>query len=307
MSKIFEALSKDDGLAGAAAPQLALAAGAADPIQAPPMPAVPAGNGHAAAPALIKPKHNSEHIPHDHIRTILLQVPPGSPVLPFDYANWGAGEQYRIIRTKIVQDARRMRMIVISSGGSGDGKSLTAINITGALSLKTETALLIDGDFRRASIHKQLNISRTPGLGDVLEGRAKLEDAIVRIEQLPRMYVLPAGEIQANPAELLDGKQWHILREQVRGHFDYIVIDSPPIGTVADYDLIEAGCDGVLFVARPDHSNRNACFKALNHIPKEKLIGTAVNCVKPWFLLRKSSYGSYQQYEYKSEAGAQGA
>jgi protein-tyrosine kinase len=301
MSKIFEALSKDSGTVGALAPELALATGAAPPTEISTV-----QETEAAAPARhkievpkIRPNGDS-----NGFRQVSLKVSPGSPVLPFDYSHWGASEQYRFIRTRIVQDPREPKMIVISSGGSGDGKSLTAINVTGALSLKTETALLIDADFRRASIHKHLNIERTPGLGDILEGRVTIEQALLRIDQLPRMYVLTAGEIHANPTELLDSPQWHTFRQQMRERFDYVIIDSPPIGTVADYDLIQSGCDGVLFVARPDHSNRSACFKALNHIPKEKLLGTAINCVKPWFLLKKSAYGSYQQYKYEEPSGS---
>ncbi len=300
MSRIFEALTKCDGIAGSVVPELALAPGAArtqavltadeDKVDALSAPNKSGGGRPGSGPD------------HGAVRVVSLKVPVDSPVLPFDYSHWGASEQYRMIRTRIVQDLRQPRMIVISSGGSGDGKSLTAINVTGALSLKTETAILIDADFRRASIHKHLNIERSPGLGDVLEGRISLEGALVRIEQLPRMYVLCAGEIHANPAELLDCRQWHALRQQVREQFDYVIIDSPPIGTVTDYDLIQASCDGVIFIARPDHSNRSACFKALNRIPKEKLLGTAINCVKPWFLLKKSAYGSYQQYMYGEDA-----
>jgi len=159
----------------------------------------------------------------------------------------------------------------------------------------THVILLIDGDFRRASIHKQLNLDRSPGLGDILEGRATLHESLVQIEQLPRMHVLCAGSMSGNPAEALDSVQWHRLREQLKLLFRYIVIDSPPAGTVADYDLIQAGCDGIVFVARPDHSDRAQCLRALERLPREKMLGTVLNWIQPWFLNRhRSGYGYYR-------------
>ena len=88
------------------------------------------------------------------IRTVALRVPAPSPLLPFGQGQWRPSEQYRILRTKLVQHPRQPRVIVISSPVAGDGKSVSAINTAAALSLKSEAqVLLVDADFRRSAVH----------------------------------------------------------------------------------------------------------------------------------------------------------
>jgi capsular exopolysaccharide synthesis family protein len=216
---------------------------------------------------------------------VSLRLAAESPVLPFDVDHARAGEQYRMARTKIMQDPRQPRLIAISSAGSGDGKTITSINLAGAMALKSEArVLLVDGDMRRSQIAVLLGIPPAPGLADVLGGACALEDAIVQVEQFPNLFVLPGGKPIANPTELLDSRRWASLCAAVRRQFKYVVFDVPPMATVADYDLIQAHCDGVVMVVRPDHTNRELCLRALDTIPKDRLLGVLMNCVRDWFL-----------------------
>ncbi len=228
------------------------------------------------------------------MRMLPVRIASSTPLLPFDDTDTVAAEQYRIIRTRLIQHPKEPRMILISSAGPGEGKTVTAVNIAGALSLKNEGGvLLVDGDLRRSSIPTQLGLPASPGLGEVLSGAATLEQALVQVEQLPNLYVLPAGELQSNPSELLDSAQWTALRARIRSMFRYVVVDSPPVASVADYDLLQAACDGVVLVARPDYTNRHACLRALDLIPKEKLVGVVMNCVAKWLLGRSHYYAPY--------------
>ena len=216
---------------------------------------------------------------------VSLRLAAESPVLPFDSEHARAGEQYRMARTKIMQDPRQPRLIAISSTGSGDGKTVTSINLAGAMSLKSEArVLLVDADMRRSQIAVLLGIPPAPGLADVLAGTCALEDAIVQVEQFPNLFVLPGGKPIANPTELLDSSRWASLSSAVRQQFKFVVFDVPPMNTVADYDLIQSHCDGVVVVIRPDHTNRELCLNALDSIPKERLLGVLMNCVRDWFL-----------------------
>jgi protein-tyrosine kinase len=231
-----------------------------------------------------------------HARTLPARLSGKSPLLPFDDTDFAAAEQYRIIRTKLIQHPRRPQFLVITSTGPGDGKSVTAVNLAGALSLKLEArVLLADMDLRRSALHTRLGLPASPGLGEVLNG-TPLGQAVVRIEQLPNLYFISAGELAANPSELLDSDRWAALCKRLRADFRYIVADSPPIGSVADYDLLQASCDGVVLVARPDHTLRQAFLRALTLIPKEKLTGVVMNCISDWFLTRRSHYNSYSAY-----------
>jgi capsular exopolysaccharide synthesis family protein len=227
-----------------------------------------------------------------HARVCPLATRTFAPLMPFGEADWAAGEQYRIARTKIVQHPKRPRFIVVSSPAAGDGKSITAINLAGALSLKSEgKVLLVDGDLRRSSICALLGLPETPGLAEVLAGAVSLEAALIQVEQHPGLFVLPAGEAAVNPTELFDSMQWTSVVAALHAHFQYVIVDSPSVGVVADYDLIQAQSDGIVMVLRPDHTDRKLAFKALEGIPKDKIVGVMLNGITEWILQkRKISY-----------------
>ena len=217
------------------------------------------------------------------IRTLRFRLPAPSPLLPFEEGQWRPSEQYRILRTKIVQHPKQPNLIVISSPESGDGKSVSAVNTAGALSLKSEgKILLLDADLRKSAIHTLLGLPESPGLADVLKGACTLDEALVHTQDFPNLFVLPAGAPVDNPVELLDSAAWQALCVRLRGLFRHVIVDSPPVGAVADYDLIQAACDGVILVVRPNHTDRRLCQKALDNLPKAKFLGVLLNCVPDW-------------------------
>jgi capsular exopolysaccharide synthesis family protein len=227
-------------------------------------------------------------------RVVRLRVSALSPVFPFDNGHPAAAEQYRIIRTKILHSSKRPHLIVVSSPSSGDGKTITSINIAGSLALKEDArVLLVDGDLRQRRVSDELGILRGPGLAEVLSGAADLNSAMVRAEQFPNLFILTAGYVQESAPELLDSQAWRLLLEEVRTRFENVIFDAPPVGTVADYDLLQLACDGIIIVARPDHSDRAACMKALEIVPREKLLGVVLNCVEDWWLWKTPAYGYY--------------
>jgi capsular exopolysaccharide synthesis family protein len=228
------------------------------------------------------------------IRTIRLRLPAPSPLLPFENGHGRPSEQYRILRTKIVQHPEQPRLILVSSPGSGDGKSITAINTAAALSLKSDArVLLLDADFRRSAIHIQLGLPEAPGLAEVLKSGSSIEDALVRTQEFPNLFVISAGVPPLNPVELLDSTNWQAFCGKVRSLFRYVVVDSPPVGAIADYDLIQAVCDGVVLVVRPDHTNRQLYEKALKVVPRSKFLGVVLNCVPDWSLARQGGSDYY--------------
>jgi capsular exopolysaccharide synthesis family protein len=285
MSRIFDSLRKAGGKAADVALPLI------DKSEARPAAADGGGgletNGpgtaeEAAAPAIPK------------IRVVSARPLSNRPILPFDGTHPAAAEQYRIIRTKIVQHTIQPRVIAISSPSSGDGKTITALNVAGALSLKGEVkVLLVETDFRRSSFCKLLQLSDEPGLVDVLSRKCSLEDALMKVEQLPNLYLLGAGAFRPDASELLESPFGRAIFQTVRKRFHYVVLDCPPIGSIADYDVIQAAADGVLVVLRPDHTNRSAAVETLANVPKDKMLGVVMNHVKPWFLWRKAHTSYY--------------
>ena len=231
----------------------------------------------------------------NHYRTVSLRAGASSPVLPFDGVDSRTAERYRILRTNVLRGAANARVVGLSSAGPGDGKTTTSINLAGALALKQDLAvLLVDADLRRRTVAKMLGIPGDPGVTDVLTGRCSLEQAIVKTANLPNLLVLPAGTPAPNPAELLDSKAWATLIAEIRSRFAITIVDTTPIGAVADFALVENACDQIIVVARQDHTDRKACLAALNAVNPEKLMGVVLNCVEDWFLWRSHDY--YHKY-----------
>jgi capsular exopolysaccharide synthesis family protein len=229
------------------------------------------------------------------LRSVKIRLADGVPLLPFDGSDPRAAEQYKIARTKILHHYSKPRCMVVSSAQMDDGKSVSAVNLAGCLALKAQTTvLLVDADMRRSRQAKALGVPGSPGLSEVLAGKCAIEDAVVRLDPLPNLLFLPSGERPLNAAELLDSVRWRSLSGVFRKEFGFVVIDAPPIGLVADYDLVQDVADGVVLVVRPDHTNRTVCLKILSAIPPEKLIGVLINCSTNWFLTRPHGH----RYDY---------
>jgi len=299
MSKIFEALRKTHGdMADLALPMMAqedMAAVEEAPAEgaAAPLEYTDATTTFDVGPAI--EERPQPTAPDGELRTLPVRIRMDSPVLPFQAGHSREGEQYRIARTKIIQHPDQPRLIVISSAGSGDGKTVTAINLAGALALKNDArVMLVEADLRRPSIASLLGLPSQPGLSEYLAGACSLDDVITRVEQFPNLCFVPAGRSGANPTELLDSRRWSTACEEFRGRSRFVIFDAPPMGTVADYDLIEANCDGVIIVVRPDVTNRRQCLESLAAVSKGKLIGVLMNCVSDWFLSRTKGYDYYQ-------------
>ena len=303
MSRLYDALLLQKGLIPDLDPASLIGDEpntAAVPTLEPVLESAPAAPAPKIAP--VAPTVNADIAPADYstIRKIRLKLSQYSPALPFGEDQWLANEQYRIVRTRLLQHIKRPQVILVSSSGSGDGKSITAINLAGVLSLRSESrVLLVDGDFRKPNVHVQLGIPEEPGLAEVLEGRCGPLEAIVATEEFPNLFLMAAGKPIDNPAELLQSSRWLSTAASLKKQFRYIIVDSPPIAAVADYDLLQSVCDGVIVVVRPDHTSRTACKRALESVPQDKLLGVLLNCVTGWFLGRSLGYGYGTPYYYR--------
>ncbi len=230
-------------------------------------------------------------------RVLPVRVTEDSPLMPFEPSFENVGEQYRIIRTKLVQHPLSPRVIAISSVDPGEGKTTTAINMAAALALKSETkVILVDCDLRRGQIGPLMGFPNSPGLTDVLAGTNSLEEAVVQVQELPNLSVLAAGTSLANPAEVLDSAQWRHLIDRLRRLSDYVILDTPPIGLIADTDLIHQVTDGVILVVRPDYTTRSRCLSVLkNNVSSRGLLGVVMNGVAKRDMGRSGEYYGYSK------------
>lgn len=211
-----------------------------------------------------------------------------------DNASSCAAEQYRIIRTRILQDIRRPKLIGITSSTMGDGKTLNAINLALFFAHRSDShVLLVDADLRRPGVHGRLDLAQSPGLAEVLEGKCTLDEALCEVEGQPRLRVLTAGEADGSPAELFTSSRWPELIAEIRKRFNTQILDAPPLGVVADTDMLAAACDGLILVVRPDHTDRNLLRNVIPAVGK-KLLGVLLNAVTDWALWRPYTPSYYR-------------
>jgi len=194
-----------------------------------------------------------------------------------------AAEQYRLLRTRLEGGAgargRRSQLVLVTSPGVGDGKTLTSANL--ALTMAQEfhhTVVLVEADLRRPALAGLLGVRPEPGLVDVLVGSATLEDALVTVPG-QNLFVLPAGLAAGRSTELLASSMMTRVADALRARFDRIVIDTPPV-TLADTHVLARLADGVLMVVRSGVTPRPALEHALAGVDRERVIGMVLNEVE---------------------------
>ncbi|MEP6922717.1 MAG: CpsD/CapB family tyrosine-protein kinase [bacterium] len=188
-------------------------------------------------------------------------------------------EQFRALRTRILQAGERlqMRAFVITSAGVGEGKTLTALNLAWLLAQSEGVrALIIDSDLRQPCAAEYLGIDAPVGLSEVLGGQIGLEQAIIRLEPAG-LYLLPGGKARDDVAELLSGPTFARIISEARRMFDYIIIDAPPLGIFTDANVLCSRVDGALLVVRAGKTRYAMIDKLLEQLPQERILGVILN------------------------------
>jgi len=190
-----------------------------------------------------------------------------------------AGEQYRALRTRIVhrETGGPVNVVLITSPGRGDGKSLTVANLGLAMAQEYQQRIcVVDADFRSPQQHRLFGLPDAPGLSDVLTGRVSLEDALVALEE-HHISVLPAGTRSAHPAELFGTTTMRRTLEALRLRFDRIVIDAPAAAPLADVGILTPLVDSIVLIVRAGITSKPAIHDAIAAVDAGKLLGIVLN------------------------------
>ena len=160
-------------------------------------------------------------------------------------------EQFRALRTNLgflgFDDTHKT--LLVTSSISGEGKSFVAINLAISITLTGKRVALMEMDLRKPKVSKLLNIAREPGISNFIAGKVSFEQ-VVKETEIPRLFVIPAGIIPPNPTELIGKPGFIDLMQQVKNNFDYVIIDTAPIGPVTDALLLKKYADVTLYVIR---------------------------------------------------------
>jgi capsular exopolysaccharide synthesis family protein len=189
-------------------------------------------------------------------------------------------EAVRAIRTAVIfsSAAEGARSVLITSTAPHEGKTLVSSNLACALAQSDQRTLIIDGDMRRPRVHEVFKAPCEPGLSNVLVGTSELHEA-VRSTGIPNLYILPAGHLPPNPAELLGSNKYAEVLNDLRHQFDWIIVDAPPVMAVTDACVIAHRATGVLFVVGAEMTARRTATFALDQLraAKAHFIGAVLN------------------------------
>ena len=228
------------------------------------------------------------------------------PMLIGSGISFAAAEAYKLLRTKLqfsfADDEQGSRVIGLSSALSGEGKSLSAVNLAHALSQLDKKVILIDCDMRRPTLAEKLKIKSKPGLSNFLTGQSDTEGMIqyCGIKQEEKAFhVIAAGENPPNPIELLSSKRMASVLKGLRKSYDYIILDLPPVGEVSDALAIAKETDGILLVVRQNYCDRIALSDTVRQFAfiDTKILGVVFNCTSEFGA--KYEKGYYKRY-YRS-------
>lgn len=231
-------------------------------------------------------------------------------LLPHSKPRLVASESYRALRTALLlSSAEELKVVAITSTQSGEGKSATATNLAVVMAQLGRRVLLLDADLRKPRLHDIFKISNRIGVVSYLTGTARPEQ-ICQATEVPGLWVAPSGPIPPNPSELLASDRMRELVRQVRGAFDFVLIDTPPALAVTDPTLVGAIVDGVVLCLRSRKVQRDdarLCSDRLR-IADIRVLGAVLNRYREGQGSRDKRYGHYVAYAYgDGETGERGS
>ena len=221
----------------------------------------------------------------------------GSSIAVFENQNNLMSETFRGIRTNLqflLEEGQKV--VMVTSTVSGEGKSFVSANTAISLSLLGKKVVIVGLDIRKPGLNKVFNLStKEQGITQFLTNpKQNIMDLVQQSDINANLFILPGGAVPPNPTELLARKGLEEAIEQLKQHFDYIVLDTAPIGMVTDTQLISRTADLTMYVCRADYTRKSE-FALVNELAttnKLPRISIAINGLD----LKKKKYGYYYGY-----------
>lgn len=208
-------------------------------------------------------------------------------------------EVFRTLRTNIEFTGVENRIITVTSCTPDDGKTTVSYQLACAFAENGKKTLYVDADLRKSVFIQRFGIKSNPmGLSHYLSGQATIMEVLYKTN-IERLYVMPVGAYPSSPTELLAKKRLPQMLEELKKAFDYVIIDTPPLGSVVDAAVIAKQCDASMLVLAADNSSRKfvknvvARLKAAN----PNFLGVVLNKVD----VKNSYYGKYYGAYYGRE------
>lgn len=202
-------------------------------------------------------------------------------------------EVYKRLRTNIEFSGDENKVICITSCSAGDGKTSVSYYLSRAMAKNGKKVLLIDADLRNSSMHHRMNFDKnTNGLSHFLVGKCDAQSVVYKTSY-EGLFFIPTGVFSRHPSELFGSSRFSQLLKSYRQIFDYIIIDTPPVGAVVDAVVIAGCCDAYMIVTATGMNSRNAVNKAIEDmsVANTNFLGIILNKID------KQTSG-YYRYDY---------
>lgn len=206
-------------------------------------------------------------------------------------------EQYGILAMKLEQWMLKSsgQVLVVTSAAGGEGKSITALNLSLALTTSLKgRVLLVDSDLRRPQVHKYLGLQMAKGFSDLLADPGG--DVSSYISKFGNLDVIAGGIPPGNPVSLLASQRTRDILAQLRKEYQLIILDSPPIVPIADSHMLAGLADGVLIVVRARQTRRELFRRAIESLGSDNVLGVVLNDVEYGDTRYAYAYRHYQRY-----------
>lgn len=195
--------------------------------------------------------------------------------------NFYTQEAYKSLRTNLMFCGRDVQIVALTSYWENEGKTTVVLNLAKSLAELGKRVLVIDADMRKSVIAgRHARVKNPAGLSEILTGIVKLSDGLYTT-QYDNLHMIFSGKYPPNPAELLGGKYFPLLLEETRKVYDYVLIDTPPLGQVIDAAILAPSCDGVLLVMDSKSIRVKNSRSVINQLKKGgiKILGVVRNHV----------------------------
>ncbi len=222
-------------------------------------------------------------------------------------------ESFRSVRTnlKYYLNGEKKGVISVTSTISGEGKTFVSLNLAAVLAMLGKKTLLVGLDLRKPRLNRLLESSPGEGLSSFLIGETDFENIILRTS-VEHLFFVPSGSIPPNPSELIESERMKLFMDRARKEYDYVVIDTPPVGVVSDALLLGGFADVNIFVIRQKFSFKSTLELIQNISDKDELknLTIAVNDIHIsgyYGYGLRYGYGFYQGYGYNYGYGQYGS
>ena len=208
-------------------------------------------------------------------------------------------EQYRRLAGTLhhAQIERNVKVVMVTSALASEGKTLTATNLALTLSESyRREVLLIDGDLRRPTLHEVFQVPNVSGLGNGIKAEAEEKLSVIKIS--PNLSLLTAGRPDPDPMSGLTSDRMRRVIEEAAARFDWVIIDTPPVGLLPDANLLAAMVDVALLVVKAASTPYQFVNRAIEAISRDKVMGVVLNQVHD-----EASFGGYQYFHYYTRYG----